>query len=60
MSIWVYGKYTAMMVSMSCFMMMMDAFSFSYVVRMTFLLNVVPRLSFSYVVQMMFLLDGVP
>ena len=48
------------MVSMSCFMMMMDAFSFSYVVRMTFLLNVVPRLSFCFFVLLMLLLVGFP
>jgi hypothetical protein len=49
MSIWVRGKYTAMMMSMFRFvmMMMMDAFRFSYVVGMTFLSDVVPRLSFS-------------
>ena len=49
------GKCTAMMMLMFCFMMgmMMDSFSFSYVVRMTFMLDVVPQLSFSEVVGML-------
>ena len=45
MSIWERGDYTAMMMSMIHLMMMMtDAFSFSYIVGITFLSNVVPQL----------------
>ena len=36
MSIWERGDYTAMIMSMFRFMMMMDAFSFNYVVGMMF------------------------
>ena len=48
MIIWVHGKYSAMIMTMFRFMMMMmDAFSFGYVVGMLFLLDDVPRRSFS-------------
>jgi hypothetical protein len=45
MSIWERCYYSAMMMSLFRFMMMMmDAFSFSYVVGMTFPSDVVPQL----------------
>jgi hypothetical protein len=52
MSIWERGDYTAMMMSMFHFMMMMmmDAFSFSYVVGMTFLSDVVPQFRWIFIV----------
>ena len=57
MSIWERGDYTAMMMSMIRFMMIMmtDAFSFSYIVGMTFLWNVVPQLRWIFSVYVLLL-----